>query len=109
VYEAGDVKVSLYFDYEKEPSQVETFKFQDFGFDPFQNPQERTERFQFEMYPVRGRCQSVKIEIEEVNSESVAEGLNYNLGRGFEIVVADFEIGLDEQESTRFLGHGARR
>jgi len=110
ILEAGDVKVSLYFDYEKEPSQVETFNFQDFGFSPFQNPQERTERFQFEMYPVRGRCQSVKIEIEEVEStDQGGEGLTYGLGRGFEIVVADFEIGLDEQESTRFLGHGARR
>lgn len=94
VYEAGDVIVRLYFDYEANYAQEERFRMQDFGFDPFDRVPQRPERFQFSVFPVRGRCQAIKIEIEEVNSEDQGEGLTYGLGAGFEIVSADLSVGV---------------
>jgi hypothetical protein len=99
VYEAGDIIVRLYFDYEADWSQEKRFRMQDFGFDPFNVNPLRAERLQFEITPIRGRCQAVQIEIEEVNSEDRGEGLTYALGRGFEIVSADFSIGVSPQRA----------
>jgi hypothetical protein len=96
VYEAGDVIVRAWFDNEAGvPAQEKRYRMQDFGFDPFNLDPLRAERFQFNWTPQRGRCQSVKFEIEEVNSEDQGgEGLTYGLGRGFEIVSADFKVGV---------------
>jgi hypothetical protein len=96
VYEAGDIVVRLYFDYEATYAQEKRFRMQDFGFDPFNHVLKRAERLQFEVTPMegRGRCQAVKIEIEEVNSEDQGEGINYSLGHGFEIVSAELFMGV---------------
>lgn len=105
VYEAGDVIVRAWFDYEQGPTaqmQEKRYRFQDFGFDIFNAVDLRSERFQFRWTPARGRCQAVKFEIEEVQSEDRGEGLTYGLGAGFEIVSADFEIGVATNQ-TRYL------
>jgi hypothetical protein len=96
VYEAGDIIVRLYFDYEATYVQEKRFRMQDFGFDPFNRTPQRAERLQFEISPQdgRGRCQAVKIEIEEVNSEDMGEGVGYGLGHGFEIVSAELHMGV---------------
>ncbi len=109
IYEAGDIKVSLYYDYEAEPAQVETFHMQDFGYNPFDNVPARAERFQFVMFPNRGRCQAIQIEIEEVNSIDRGEGLLYGLGNGFEIVSADFSLGLSQAGTTKYLQSAVQR
>jgi hypothetical protein len=99
-YEAGDVVVRLYFDYEAQPLQEKRFRVQDFGFNPWNQTQKRAERFQFEIHPKRGRTQAIQIEIEEVNSEDRGEGISYGLGAGFEIVSAELFVGAG---STRSL------
>ena len=99
VYEAGDVRVRLYFDYERDWSQEKLFRIQDFRANQFNSSSLRAERFQFEMSPIRGRCQSVKIEIEEVDSDGTLDGVTYTLGHGFEIVSADFKIGVSPQRA----------
>lgn len=109
VYEAGDIIVRLYYDYEALPTQEVRFYMQDFGYSPFNSPLKRTERLQCVITPNRGRCQDVKIEIEEINSEDRGEGLTYALGRGFEIVSADFKLGLYEPTSTRLISTGVRK
>ena len=93
-YEAGDVNVKLYFDYEEESFQFKQYKIQDFGYDPFNSPPKRAERFQFEISPKRGRCQAIKMEIFESRSSSIGESLSYKQGRGFEIVSVDFHVGI---------------
>jgi hypothetical protein len=100
-YEAGDVQVTIYYDYESSPSQTKTFYFQDFGYNPFNNPPNRAERFQFEMSPTdgRGRCQAVKIHIAEKLSSDRGEGLTYKQGHGFEIVSIDFDVGVSPMRS----------
>jgi hypothetical protein len=100
-YEAGDVQVTIYYDYESSPSQTKTFYFQDFGYNPFNSPPNRAERFQFEMSPTdgRGRCQAVKIHIAEKLSSDRGEGLTYKQGHGFEIVSIDFDIGVSPMRS----------
>ena len=109
-YEAGDIVVRLYYDYEKDYTQEKRFYMQDFGYDPFNDPQKRTERMQCVITPNRGRCQAVKIEIEEVNSEArTGEGLIYGLGRGFEIVSADLLLGISEPKTTPFISSGVRK
>jgi len=100
--EGGDVMVRAWFDYESAtglPAQEKLYRFQDFGFNQFNDSRLRAERFQFEWTPERGRCQAVKFEIEEVNSESIFEGQTYHLGRGFEIVSADFDVGVSPMRS----------
>jgi hypothetical protein len=94
MYEAGDIVVRLYFDYEKDYSQEKRFRMQDFGYNVFNHFPKRGERLQFELAPKRGRCQAVKIEIEEVNTDYMEDGIYYGLGRGFEISAIDLEIGL---------------
>jgi len=98
-YEAGDVKVEISYDYEAIPSQVKFFRVQDFGYDPFNTPLKRAERFQFTIEPNRGRTQAIKLEITEVNSEDRGEGLTYAQGRGFEITAVDFDIGVSPMRS----------
>lgn len=93
-YEAGDIYVEVYYDYEAWPTQEKRFRLQDFGFDPFNNPPKRAERLQFELSPKRGRCQAVKLKIYEVNTEDMGENLTYKQGRGFEISSIDFEMGV---------------
>ena len=93
-YEAGDVRLRVYYDYEAEPTQTKTWGIQDFGYDPFNNPPKRAERFQFEIVPKRGRCQAVKLEISEQNSYQRGEGIDYKQGRGFEITAVDFHVGI---------------
>jgi hypothetical protein len=93
-YEAGDVLVHVYYDYEATHTQTKTWTIQDFGYDPFNNPPRRAERFQFEITPERGRCQAIKLEFLERPSESQAEGLTYKQGRGFEIAAVDFHVGV---------------
>jgi hypothetical protein len=98
-YEAGDVEVKVYYDYESTSSQTKLFPFQDFGYDPFNSPPKRAERFQFEIEPSRGRCQAVKLEITEKLSTDRGEGLTYKQGHGFEIVSIDFDIGVSPMRS----------
>jgi hypothetical protein len=106
-YEAGDVMVEVFYDYEGLPSQTKHFPFQDFGYDPFNNPPKRAERFQFEIEPVRGRCQAVKLKIYEINSVDRGDGLTYKQGHGFEIVSVDFDIGVSPMRSL--LPQGSKR
>jgi hypothetical protein len=102
-YEAGDVEVKIYYDYESTGAQTKLFPFQDFGYNPFNNPPKRTERFQFEIEPSRGRCQAVKIQITEKLStdrgEGGGNGVTYKQGHGFEIVSIDFDIGVSPMRS----------
>jgi hypothetical protein len=102
-YEAGDVEVKIYYDYESTGAQTKLFPFQDFGYDPFNNPPKRAERFQFEIEPSRGRCQAVKIQITEKLStdrgEGGGQGVTYKQGHGFEIVSIDFDIGVSPMRS----------
>lgn len=107
VYEAGDLRVRIWYDYEKDYAQEVIFKMQDFDFSPFDSPQRRQERFQFRVEPNRGRCQAIKLEFAEVMSE--IPGAQTTLGQGIEIVAADLEIGVGAQESTRLIGQGVRR
>ncbi|HUT56920.1 MAG TPA: hypothetical protein VNA25_03480 [Phycisphaerae bacterium] len=106
VYDACDIQVKVWYDYEEGPDvapQTKLFKFQDFGFDPFSKRNLRAERLQFTITPAegRGRCQAVKLEFEEmVPAETF--GASYALGQGFEISSIDFEIGVD-QRVTRHL------
>jgi hypothetical protein len=99
IYEAGDVVVRLYFDYEAFPAQEKRFRVQDFGFNVWNQTLKRAERFQFKIHPKRGRAQAVKLEIEEVNSEDLGEGISYGLGAGFEIVSADLFVGVGPTRS----------
>jgi hypothetical protein len=92
-YEAGDIQLNLYFDYEALPSQTQYYRVQDFGYDPFNSPLKRAERFQFLVEPSRGRCQAIKLEFREILSADRGEGLTYKQGRGFEIAAVDFDIG----------------
>jgi hypothetical protein len=98
-YEAGDILVRVYYDYEALSTHEKSFRFQDFGFDPFNNPPKRAERFQFEISPKRGRCQAVKLQILELPSIDRGEGLTYKQGHGFEIVSVDFDIGVSPMRS----------
>ncbi|HUU94193.1 MAG TPA: hypothetical protein VM487_00520, partial [Phycisphaerae bacterium] len=106
VYDACDIQVKVWYDYEEGPGvtpQTKLFKFQDFGFDPFSKRNLRAERLQFTVTPAegRGRCQAVKLEFEEmVPAETL--GTAYALGQGFEVSAIDFEIGVD-QRVTRHL------
>ena len=93
-FEAGDILVRVYYDYESSYLQAKTWTIQDFGYDPFNNPPKRAERFQFELAPKRGRCQAVKLEFVEQPSQDVAAGITYKQGRGFEIVAVDFHVGV---------------
>jgi hypothetical protein len=106
-YEAGDVVVEVFYDYESLPSQAKRFPFQDFGYDPFNSPPKRAERFQFEIEPARGRCQAVKLKIYEALSVDRGEGLTYKQGHGFEIVSVDFDIGVSPMRSL--LPQGSKK
>jgi hypothetical protein len=93
-YEASDVRLRIWYDYEGEYAQSKDIRVQDLGYDPFNNPPKRAERFQFEVTPQRGRCQAIKLEFSEVVSQDRGEGLTYKQGRGFEIVSVDFHVGV---------------
>jgi len=93
-YEASDVLVRIWYDYEGESTQSKDIRVQDLGYDPFNSPPKRAERFQFDVTPQRGRCQAIKLEFSEVVSEDRGEGLTYKQGRGFEIVSVDFHVGV---------------
>jgi hypothetical protein len=98
-YEAGDVQVDVYFDYETTLAQTVRKRLQDFGYDPFNKIPLRAERFQFEISPKRGRCQAIKLVIKEIPTENMGEGLTYKQGHGFEIVSVDFDIGISPMRS----------
>ena len=101
-YEAGDIEVLAWFDYENGEDaqfQRQRYRVQDFGFDPFNNPPKRAERLQFEFVPVRGRCQAIKLQIRELNSNDLGEGISYAQGHGFEISALDFHIGVSPMRS----------
>lgn len=92
-YEASDIEVRVFYDYEAEPRQIKHKRFQDFGYDLFNDPQKRTERFQFEIEPARGRCQAVKLEIRQRTPEPT-DTHTFVPGRGFEISSVDFTMGI---------------
>jgi hypothetical protein len=106
-YYACDIQVKIWYDYEEGRDvtpQTKLFKYQDFWFDPFSKRNLRAQRLQFAITPAegRGRCQSVKLEFEELLPEDSPDGKTYALGQGFEISSIDFEIGVD-QRVTRLL------
>jgi hypothetical protein len=102
-FEGGDIRVRVYFDYEARYAQSKTFKLQDFVRNPFNSDTDdhpdRAERLQFEITPIRGRCQAVKLEISEQLTEDMGEGITYKQGRGFEISAVDFSIGVSPMRS----------
>jgi hypothetical protein len=106
VYDACDIRVKVWYDYEEGADvtpQIKLFSWQDFGFDPFSGRGIRAERLQFSITPAegRGRCQAVKLEFEEWLPGPVGSA-GYIFGQGFEISSIDFEIGVD-QRVTRHL------
>jgi hypothetical protein len=102
-FEGGDIRVRVYFDYEARYAQSKTFKLQDFVRNPFNSDTDdhpdRAERLQFEITPIRGRCQAVKLEISEQLTEDMGEGITYKQGRGFEISAVDFFVGVSPMRS----------
>jgi len=99
LYESCDIRVRVFYDYEAIHTQEKLFRMQGFGYDPFNNPPKRAERLQFNLTPNRGRCQAVKLEIYEEDTEDRGEGLLYKLGHGFEVSAIDFQIGVSDQRS----------
>lgn len=93
-YEASDIRVNIYFDYEATPSQSERINFRQFGYNVFDAVPKRAERFQFRVEPKRGRCQSIKLEFVEVLPEDNGEGIAFKIGHGFEISSVDFHMGI---------------
>ena len=107
VYEASDIGIRIYYDYEATPGQQITKPFTDFGYDPFDNPPRRPERFQFDIQPNRGRCQAVKLEIFQVTpTPPVGASFTYEIGRGFEISTIDMCMGISP--SMPLLSKGFR-
>jgi hypothetical protein len=107
IFDACDIQVKVWYDYEEGTGvtpQVKLFKYTDFGFNVFSDRGIRAERLQFSITPPegRGRCQSVKLEFEEVLPADLPDGSKHELGQGFEISSVDFEIGIDERV-TRHL------
>jgi hypothetical protein len=102
-FEAGDLKVTVKYDYEGMNGTEDVYKFRaNVDFDPTDG-----ERLQFKVFPGRQKCQAIKFLIEEQNTESIEESEpNYTLGRGFELTSIDLVYGAKGGSSRNF---GTRR
>ena len=121
--DAGDIRVSLRYDYEYpvpsgNPVNSDTKVFQAnvaFQLEPRNAqgsvgdpPDARAQRLQFSMRPGRQKVQSVQVEIDEVATVAVlGSEPSYQLGRGFEITAVDIEFGA-KPISTRTISAGRK-
>jgi hypothetical protein len=100
--EAGDLQVTLKYDYEEDPSadtDVYTFTAnQDLL-------KENGDRLQLRIRPKRQKCQAIKLVIEETATTKIElHEPTYTTGRGFEITAVDVEYGYKGGSSRDFGG-----
>lgn len=102
-HEAGDLKVTVKYDYEGMNGDTDEFEFKaNVDFDPSDG-----ERLQFKVFPGRQKCQAIKFIIEEQATTKIDDSEpDYTLGRGFELTSIDLVYGAKGGSSRNF---GTRR
>jgi len=88
--EAGDLKVTVKYDYEGQNGSTDVYTFRaNTDFDP-----SASERLQFSVSPGRQKCQAIKFILEEqATTKIVPSEPTYTNGRGFELTGVDLVYG----------------
>ena len=104
-FEAGDLKITVKYDYEGLNGDVDEYLFRaNVDFDPTDG-----ERLQFKVKPGRQKCQAIKFIIEEQLTTKIDDAEpDYTLGRGFELDAIDLVYGA-KGGSSRSFGRGRQK
>jgi hypothetical protein len=104
--EAGDLQVTLSYDYEGEDGRKDVYRWRaNQDFDPADG-----DRLQISVRPGRQKCQAIKLRIEEIPTEKIeAWEPDYTKGRGFGLVAADIHYGAKGGSGSKNLGARRRR
>ena len=88
--QSGDLQVTVRYDYEGVDGFTDVKRFRaNSDFDPANG-----ERLQFSIKPTRQKCQSIKLEIEEIATTAIeVSEPTYATGRGFELTAVDLHYG----------------
>jgi hypothetical protein len=88
--QSGDLQVTVRYDYEGPNGTTDVKRFRaNSDFDPANGQQ-----LQFSIKPTRQKCQSIKLEIEEIATEGIEVfEPTYATGRGFELTSVDLHYG----------------
>ena len=100
---AGDIKVTMRYDYENADSDTHTYRAN-------VELKDGISRLQFRVKPARQKCQAVQfiIEDEPTTSYFLDDPATYAYGRGFEITAIDLDLGIKDGP-VRTLSAGRKR
>lgn len=104
--EAGDLQVTVKYDYEGSAGDTQVVRFRaNQDFDPASG-----DRLQFEVPPSRQKCQAIKFVIEEIATDGVEVWEpTYTNGRGYILTGVDIHYGAKGGSGNKSLGAERRR
>jgi hypothetical protein len=106
VVQAGDIQVTIHYDYEGPLGDTDTHRFRaNVDFDPADG-----DRLQFRVRPKRQKCQAIKITIEEVATTAVEVWEpTYTTGQGYILTGVDIHYGAKGGSGDKSLGAARRK